>query len=202
MSGAPTRTARDRLRASLTASRRPDRGRPHGPLSEPRAERRFVRQHSTQLRRPSTTYDYAGQDPVNGYDLNGTCNSILGCIQAAGNWLIRAENSQAGPIVKPVIALGGAIRSTLSGKGTGGACLFGAGVGGAVDGEAAMFGGCLFSAVLHKGEESKNPYVRDAATALDLASTGKDAAHVATEGPSGLIDLLEALKKLAKHAHD
>lgn len=72
MIDAPTRTSRSQPRA---ASRRPDRGRPHESFTERSGRRPVAYQPSTQLRRRSTTYDYAGQDPIDGYDLAGTCSS-------------------------------------------------------------------------------------------------------------------------------
>jgi len=66
MDAALTRTARARPRGR---TRRPDRGRPHG-----RSNVIHRRQEPPQrLRRQRTTYDYAGQDPINGYDLSGDC---------------------------------------------------------------------------------------------------------------------------------
>ena len=62
-------------RRPVGVARRPDRGRPHGGLTD-RPGR--LREAAPQLRRPRTTYDYAGQDPINGYDLSGLAPGHLG----------------------------------------------------------------------------------------------------------------------------
>jgi len=63
--GVLTRTTRERPSG---CSRRPDRGRPDRRPSVVSLDRERRR----RLRRQRTTYDYAGQDPINGYDLDGT----------------------------------------------------------------------------------------------------------------------------------
>jgi hypothetical protein len=55
-------------RRPVGVARRPDRGRPHGGLTD---RPRRLREAAPQLRRPRTPYDYAGQDPINNYDLSG-----------------------------------------------------------------------------------------------------------------------------------
>jgi hypothetical protein len=71
MSVTPTAIARDGWGTSLTATPRLERARHHGHRSQRRVERRHVGHDLAQLRRPSTTYDYANQDPINAYDLSG-----------------------------------------------------------------------------------------------------------------------------------
>jgi hypothetical protein len=73
MSVTPTAIARDGWGTSLTATPRLERARHHGHRSQRRVERRHVGHDLAQLRRPSTTYDYADQDPVNEYDPGGEC---------------------------------------------------------------------------------------------------------------------------------
>ncbi len=71
MSVTATAIARDGWGTSLTATPRLERARHHGHRSQHRVERRHVRHDLAQLRRPSTTYDYASQNPVANSDFTG-----------------------------------------------------------------------------------------------------------------------------------
>jgi hypothetical protein len=47
--------------------------------------RQRARNAPSQLRIKRTTYDYAGQDPINEYDLSGDCSGFWGCVSAVGS---------------------------------------------------------------------------------------------------------------------
>ena len=100
MSVTATAIARDGWGTSLTATPRLERARHHGHRSQHRVERRHVRHDLAQLRRPSTTYDYAGQDPINESDPSGE-NINSGRLIANGVMLISPHRHPVRPEPKP-----------------------------------------------------------------------------------------------------
>ncbi len=210
MSAASTSTARDRSRTSRRASRCPDRSRRHERLSERRTEYRCVRHDPTQLRRPSTTYDYASQDPINNYDLAGTisCPKIPFVRTVCKRTMdaARSQVSEAKSVGEAVVNASSTARNALAAAGSHtanalataskdvapylGACLEG-GTLGAIGGPEGALGGCIAVAVNHYTSSSRNPYVRYGGFAfavVDAVATG-NAVRLAQRNPARPFDL-------------
>jgi hypothetical protein len=137
-------------------------------------------------------YDYAGQDPINGYDLAGTLHA-----GGSGIYTMKDRDFMCGVFNIDCPGRGASINfSEFESSIVNSPCVRGAFVASLATGPEDALSGCLVTSILASAKHDPHPLVRDAAGVYDFISNIRDDAKIGFKAGANIVKAAARAKKL------